>query len=56
MNGKPTIIIAKTIIGKGIEQVQGTNAAHGEAGVAYVNMGYFERFYCCHIPYYLVVH
>jgi len=34
-NGKPTIIIAKTIIGKGIEQVEGTNAAHGEAGVPY---------------------
>lgn len=34
-NGKPTIIIAKTIIGKGIEQVEGTNAAHGEAGVPF---------------------
>lgn len=34
-NGKPTIIIAKTIIGKGISEVEGTNAAHGEAGVAY---------------------
>jgi transketolase len=34
-NGKPTIIIAKTIIGKGIEEVEGTNAAHGEAGVAF---------------------
>jgi len=34
-NGKPTIIIAKTIIGKGIPEVEGTNAAHGEAGVAY---------------------
>jgi len=34
-NGKPTIIIAKTIIGKGIPQVEGTNAAHGEAGVPY---------------------
>lgn len=34
-NGKPTIIIAKTIIGKGIEEVEGTNAAHGEAGVPY---------------------
>lgn len=29
-NGKPTIIIAKTIIGKGIPEVEGTNAAHGE--------------------------
>lgn len=34
-NGKPSIIIAKTIIGKGIEEVEGTNAAHGEAGVPY---------------------
>ncbi|CAN0009135.1 unnamed protein product, partial [Phaeothamnion confervicola] len=35
-NGKPKLIIAKTIIGKGIEAVEGTNAAHGEAGVKYV--------------------
>lgn len=34
-NGKPTIIIAKTVIGKGITEVEGTNAAHGEAGVPY---------------------
>merc|ERR1719379_1664378 len=34
-NGKPTVIIAKTVIGKGIPEVEGTNAAHGEAGVAY---------------------
>lgn len=34
-NGKPTIIIAKTIIGKGIPEVEGTNAAHGEAGVQF---------------------
>jgi len=34
-NGKPTIIIAKTIIGKGVPEIEGTNAAHGEAGVAY---------------------
>jgi len=34
-NGKPTIVIAKTIIGKGIPEVEGTNAAHGEAGVPY---------------------
>merc|ERR1719247_4039165 len=31
-NGKPT-----TIIGKGIDEVAGTNAAHGEAGVAFVD-------------------
>merc|ERR1711988_1966873 len=34
-NGKPTAIICKTIIGKGIDEVAGTNAAHGEAGVAF---------------------
>lgn len=34
-NGKPTIVIAKTTIGKGIPEVEGTNAAHGEAGVAF---------------------
>ena len=34
-NGKPTIIIAKTVIGKGIPEVEGTNAAHGEAGVPF---------------------
>jgi transketolase len=36
-NGKPTIIIAKTIIGKGISAIEGTNAAHGEAGVKYTD-------------------
>jgi transketolase len=35
-NGKPKLLIAKTVIGKGIDEVAGTNAAHGEAGVAYV--------------------
>merc|ERR1719221_1764578 len=34
-NGKPTVIIAKTVIGQGVEEIEGTNAAHGEAGVAY---------------------
>lgn len=34
-NGKPTLIMAKTVIGKGISEVEGTNAAHGEAGVPY---------------------
>ena len=33
--GKPHIIICKTIIGKGIPQVEGTNKAHGEAGVKF---------------------
>merc|ERR1719316_1368074 len=36
-NGKPKMIIAKTIIGKGIDAVAGGNAAHGEAGVKYVD-------------------
>lgn len=31
-NGKPTVIIAKTLIGKGIPQVAGTAGAHGEGG------------------------
>jgi len=36
-NGKPTLIICKTEIGRGIDEVAGTNAAHGEAGVKYVD-------------------
>jgi len=36
-NGKPTLIICKTIIGKGIDEVAGTCAAHGEAGVQYAD-------------------
>ena len=35
-NGKPKLLVCKTIIGKGIDGVAGTNAAHGEAGVKYV--------------------
>merc|ERR1740125_1998 len=35
-NGKPTLIVCKTIIGKGIDEIAGTCAAHGEAGVKYV--------------------
>jgi transketolase len=34
-NGKPKLIIAKTIIGKGIEEVAGTAGAHGEGGAKY---------------------
>lgn len=34
-NGKPKLVIARTIIGKGIEQVAGTAAAHGEGGVKF---------------------
>merc|ERR1719502_2646635 len=36
-NGKPKMIIAKTIIAKGIDEVAGNNAGHGEAGVQYVD-------------------
>jgi transketolase len=36
-NGKPQMIMAKTLIGKGIPEVAGTNKAHGEAGVKYVD-------------------
>ncbi len=34
-SGKPHFIIAKTLIGKGIPEVSGTNRAHGEAGVKF---------------------
>lgn len=36
-NGKPQMILAHTLIGKGIPEVAGTNKAHGEAGVKYVD-------------------
>lgn len=35
-SGKPQMIILKTLIGKGIEEVAGSYKAHGEAGVKYV--------------------
>jgi transketolase len=38
-NGKPQMIIANTLIGKGIPEVAGTNKAHGEAGVKFVDAG-----------------
>ena len=34
-SGKPQIIIAKTLIGKGVAEVQGTQKAHGEGGGEY---------------------
>jgi transketolase len=34
-NGKPQLIIAKTIIGRGIAEVEGTNKAHGEGGAKF---------------------
>ena len=35
--GKPQIIIAKTVIGKGIPEVAGTQKAHGEGGAKFVD-------------------
>ena len=35
--GKPHLIIAKTLIGKGIPEVAGTSKAHGEGGAKFVN-------------------
>lgn len=36
-NGRPKVIIAKTVIGKGIPQVAGTAAAHGEGGAKFID-------------------
>jgi transketolase len=36
-SGKPQLIIARTIIGKGIPEVQGTAKAHGEGGTKYTD-------------------
>ena len=38
-SGKPQFILTKTLIGKGIPEVAGTNKAHGEAGVKFVDAG-----------------
>lgn len=35
-NGKPTVIIAKTTIGKGIPEVAGTAKGHGEGGAKFI--------------------
>lgn len=35
-NGKPTVIIAKTLIGKGIPEVSGTAKGHGEGGAKFI--------------------
>ncbi len=35
-SGKPQVIIAKTLIGKGIPQVAGTASAHGEGGAKFI--------------------
>ena len=34
-SGKPQLIVAKTLIGKGIPEVQGTQKAHGEGGAKF---------------------
>ncbi len=49
-NGKPQMIIAQTVIGKGIPEVAGTAKAHGEAGAKFVdearkNLGLPEEHY-----------
>ncbi len=36
-NGKPHIIIAHTVAGKGIKEVEGSFKAHGEAGVPFID-------------------
>jgi transketolase len=36
-SGKPQLIIAQTIIAKGIPEVQGTQKAHGEGGAKYAD-------------------
>ncbi len=36
-SGKPQIIIAKTLIGKGIPEVEGTHKAHGESGAKFAD-------------------
>jgi transketolase len=36
-SGKPQFIISRTLIGKGIPEVAGTQKAHGEAGVKFVD-------------------
>jgi len=36
-SGKPQLIVAKTIIGKGIPEVQGTSKGHGEGGAKFAD-------------------
>ncbi len=36
-SGKPQLIVTKTIIGKGIAEVQGTSKAHGEGGAKFAD-------------------
>jgi transketolase len=37
MHGKPHLIVAKTLIGKGIAEVAGTAKAHGEGGAKFID-------------------
>src|SRR6185436_2599946 len=36
-SGKPRFVIARTLIGKGITEVAGTQKAHGEAGAKFLH-------------------
>jgi transketolase len=36
-NGRPQFIVAHTLVGKGIPEIEGTAKAHGEAGAKYVD-------------------
>ena len=36
-NGRPKVIIAKTVIGKGIPEVAGTSKGHGEGGAKFID-------------------
>jgi transketolase len=38
-SGRPRFVVARTLIGKGIAEVAGTQKAHGEAGVKFVDEG-----------------
>jgi transketolase len=38
-SGRPRLVLAHTLIGKGIAQIEGTQKAHGEAGVKFVEEG-----------------
>jgi transketolase len=35
-SSKPSLIIAKTVIGRGLTGIEGTSAAHGEAGIKWI--------------------
>jgi transketolase len=36
-SGRPRFVVARTLIGKGIDEIAGTQKAHGEAGVKFVD-------------------